>query len=699
MKFLIIEDDDQLSGALIQVLTNHHYLVDRAMDGEMGKEMAEVFPYDLILLDWMLPKLDGIQTCQQLRATGNNVPIILMTARDAGTDKVAGLDAGADDYLIKPFEFEELLARIRALLRRAEGIVSPVLQWGELCLDPRSAEVSYRDVPISLTPKEYGLLELFLRNPNRVFSLDDLLDKIWPFEDAPHISAVRTQVKGLRQKLKRVGLTDVIETLYGLGYRLVPADLVEHQAEKTVDGKDVLPQSSPSMGAKQIDLKTLWQPVREPYMQRVSDLATMLNKLQPGSLNEVARQQIVRETHALAGSLGSFGFPMVAAYCQEIENSLLANSRLTPQHVSHLEALVTNVQQALTSSEILPGSAPMPKNLAQPGTLSSATLLIVDNDPAVLTLLHNLLQPWGFQLQLLSKPQHFFATLEQTAPDLVILDVDMPEITGFDLCQLMRNDSRWLELPVLLLSAHTEAETIQRVFSVGGDDYVRKPIVAPELVVRILNWLERARTRQLQTNIDSLTGIANRQKSTQDLSRFLRLGHRQEQPLCFALLNFDSFKPTNNEMCDFSSSPFSRGLGGSPSAKATDRSPSVPLKKGDDHPQVAHAVNSNFERASDQILQRFGERLGIAFRVDDVAARWSKTEFVVGLYGASREEGTQRLTQFLQAWQNEQLSCDNQTFQGTFTVGIAVYPEDARDLQGLYRSASTVLSQTNVDRQ
>lgn len=145
-----------------------------------------------------------------------------MTARDSETDEVDGLDAGADDYLVKPFGFEELLARIRALLRRSEGIASPKLEWGDLRLDPSRAQVScHRDngeeTPIVLTPKEYGLLEVFRRNPNRIFSMDALIDKLWPFDDVPTTGAIRTHIKGLRQKMKAAGLAEVIDTVYGWG--------------------------------------------------------------------------------------------------------------------------------------------------------------------------------------------------------------------------------------------------------------------------------------------------------------------------------------------------------------------------------------------------------------------------------------------------------------------------------------------------
>lgn len=237
MKFLLVEDDVALAGAIQQLLAEHHYVMDLATDGVMGRDMAEIFPYDLILLDWTLPKLEGVELCKYLRDEGNYTPIILLTARNESTDKVAGLDAGADDYLVKPFGFEELLARIRALLRRAEGIVSPVLQWGDLCLDPRSSEVTCRSMPIAVTPKEYALLELFLRNPSRIFSLDNLLDKVWPYDDMPNVGSVRTHIKGLRQKLKKAGLPDIIATVYGLGYRLKSAEFVR-PSEAASSGTD-----------------------------------------------------------------------------------------------------------------------------------------------------------------------------------------------------------------------------------------------------------------------------------------------------------------------------------------------------------------------------------------------------------------------------------------------------------------------------
>lgn len=222
MKILVVEDDEFIVQALTAVLNSQNYAVEVATDGEAGWNLIETFDYDLIILDVMLPKLDGISLCRQLRTDGWQMPILLLTGCDRSHDKAVGLDAGADDYVVKPFDTEELVARVRALLRRGNIISKPVLEWGKLRLDPSRYEVTYNTQILSLTPKEYALLELFLRNSRQVFSCDTILEHLWSYGDTPGEEAVRTHIKGLRQKLKAAGSGNLIETIYGIGYRLQP---------------------------------------------------------------------------------------------------------------------------------------------------------------------------------------------------------------------------------------------------------------------------------------------------------------------------------------------------------------------------------------------------------------------------------------------------------------------------------------------
>lgn len=221
MRILIVEDNERIAETLADVLEDQHYMVDIALDGEAGWRQAEALNYDLILLDLMLPKLNGINLCQRLRTSGYGGPILMLTALDTPADKIIGLDTGADDYLVKPFDVNELAARVRALLRRGTPGRQPVLSWEELKLDPSTFTVTYATLPVNLTPKEYQLLELFLRNRQRIFSQAALLDRLWSFEDIRGEEVVRAHIKRLRHKLTAVGAPkDLIQTVYGLGYRL-----------------------------------------------------------------------------------------------------------------------------------------------------------------------------------------------------------------------------------------------------------------------------------------------------------------------------------------------------------------------------------------------------------------------------------------------------------------------------------------------
>lgn len=221
MKILLVEDDDRIAKPLAEDLRHQNHAVDIARDGIEGWDYIESVNYDLILLDLMLPKLDGIALCKRLRAAKSNALILMLTARDTTLDKVLGLDAGADDYLVKPFELEELAARIRALSRRIPEIKPLILSHGDLQINPSSCTVTYRNQPVSLTPKEYMILECFLRNPAQVLTRAAILDKLWDFDRSSGEGTVKTHITNLRSKLKAAGSSEnFIETVYGIGYRL-----------------------------------------------------------------------------------------------------------------------------------------------------------------------------------------------------------------------------------------------------------------------------------------------------------------------------------------------------------------------------------------------------------------------------------------------------------------------------------------------
>lgn len=221
MRILLVEDDNRLAETLEEALTDQLYVVDRALEAESALEYIKVSDYDLLLLDVMLPEVDGISFCQQLRSQGYQMPILMVTACDTVSDKISGLDAGADDYIVKPVDLGELFARIRALLRRGGASLPPILEWGSLHLDPSTYEVSYGDTPIHLTPKEYSILELLLRHSRRLLSRRAIIQHIWPIEETVEEDTVKVHLRSLRLKLKAAGAPDnLIETVHGRGYRL-----------------------------------------------------------------------------------------------------------------------------------------------------------------------------------------------------------------------------------------------------------------------------------------------------------------------------------------------------------------------------------------------------------------------------------------------------------------------------------------------
>jgi DNA-binding response OmpR family regulator len=220
VRILLVDDDVKFASVLRSGLEEHGYAVDVAHDGSDGYHLACVEPYDLIILDIMLPGLDGLEVCCRLRADRCNTPILMLTARDAVDDRVAGLDRGADDYLVKPFAFRELLARTRALLRRDIGSRDPVLRVADLEVDTVSHRVRRGATAVELTSKEYAILEYFVRNPNRVLTRSQIAEHVWDYDFVSMSNVVDVYVGYLRRKLGDDREPRLLHTIRGTGYQL-----------------------------------------------------------------------------------------------------------------------------------------------------------------------------------------------------------------------------------------------------------------------------------------------------------------------------------------------------------------------------------------------------------------------------------------------------------------------------------------------
>lgn len=607
MKILLVEDDILLSGALAKVLEAERYALDRAADGQQGLDLATAIEYDLILLDVQVPKLDGITLCRQLRSQGYRKPILLLTAKDSDADVVAGFDAGADDYISKPCTPEVLLARIRRLLRRSGTVSSSssILTWGNLCLDLDSGRVTFGEQVIPLTATEYNLLELFLRHPDRIFSRSAILDRLWGFDDAPTDRAIVTHIKDVRKKLKAGGLTEeIIETIYGMGYRLKPC--------KQCSPSDATRKHKSSVRDSSAIDKVL-ERFRGVFHQQVAVLSQAKNALVAGNLEPELKQAAKHEAHKLAGSMASFGYPEGSKLARSAEHLLINDRPFTPEEITRFSELITALQQELGKPQnklmaapvttvlshrvlvidddaalterlkaesaawglrlkiatnlaaarsrlamsmpdvivldlsfsgteedglmllqelnerspnvpviVLTGRDSLGDRLAvsrlgakqflhKPATTEQifraisrilpktqglqAKVLIVDDDEAVLAHLSALLTPWGVEVITLTEPEQFWQMLVTSSPNLVILDLEMPQVSGLELCQVVRQDVQWGDLPILVVTAHTDADSLSQAFAAGADDFITKPVLGPELVTRVLSRIERTRWR------------------------------------------------------------------------------------------------------------------------------------------------------------------------------------------------------------
>ncbi|MDJ0594725.1 MAG: response regulator [Pleurocapsa sp. MO_226.B13] len=748
MRILVVDDDEILAEVLKRSLGSQRHIVDIAEDGSLGWEYVQTGEYDLVLLDVNLPELDGVSLCEKMRSEGYVTPILLMTAKNASQDRILGLDAGADDYLIKPLDLGELNARIRALSRRGEVATTAILEVNGLTLDPNSCQVSYQQQPIKLTAKEYSLLEIFLRNPTRVFSRAQILDKIWTFDDPPLEESVKAHIKGLRKKLKQAGVVDWIENVYGIGYRLNP----KVESEPVNDSSSVEQEFDRK-------LEQMWLKYQDKMLERLKVLQNAVATLQKNQLSSELQYDAERSAHKLAGVLGMFSRNAGTDIAREIETLLQDNPRLNIQQQEQFVSLVSDLESLLALNETSTGEKTSDtsqlllistdtqltqelqqlarvrgldweqKNkitqakkwlqnhspyivvidtqtaLNQPEYLSLiaqlnartpaiptlvlsdrdrlsdritaaragassflvkpltseaiwqtvnqlieqnqtaiASILIVDDDVVFLAALRSLLEPWGIKVKTLEEPGSFWEMLQATKPDLLILDIEMPKISGIELCQALRSDPDWQELPVLFLTARQDAQTIQQVFEIGGDDYISKPVIGAELLARINNRLDRSRLLHNLATQNQLTGLNNRIQSSRELESCLQQAQELNRPFCLVVLKMSQLQQIN-------------------------------FKYG-------HATG-------DLVLAEWGKVIQAAFRDREITGYWGNGDFVIGMPDLDKTQGKEHLTELLTILRKQVFtSPEGDRFQVAFNCATAEFIKDGSTLHSLYRVCS-----------
>jgi DNA-binding response OmpR family regulator/HPt (histidine-containing phosphotransfer) domain-containing protein len=609
VRILLIES--KTSATIATALSAQQYSIDPVNSSQAALEMVQAYDYDLLILD-AATEVEGIRLCRSLRSQKYSSPILMLMTSDSSRDRVQAFNAGVDDCLEKPFDIAELVARVQSLLRRRSPRFAATLTWDNLQLYPDTRRITWQNKPLNLTAKEFRLMQLFLENPLRIFSKDVILDRLWDASESPGEGTVAAHVKGLRQKLKASGITtEVIETIYGLGYRLNPPPQIEsaNVSEQARLQQEILAE----VAAVQAELRASLDKETAVFEQVAAQLST-------GQLEPTLRQQAQYQAHQLTGTLGSLGLPEGSQVAQQIDQLLQVNTPLGTPEAAQLLKLVRLLQTAIEATpaiaiptlvpkveptrlliidddvvltkllkqaaiaagfqveiattlqqgrEVLQRSAtaetPAPDavlldlifsgsdedglsllselaaqkstipvvaltvrnslrdriavarlggqaflhkpisltevlrvvtKLLHPAPFPEAKVLVVDHESQILEQLIELLPPWGLQVTTLADPEHFWEVLTSTVPDLLILDVEMPEFSGIELCQVVRQDPQWTDLPILLMTRYGDAEVIHRLFDAGADDFIGKPIIPPELIARITRRLEWSRLRR-----------------------------------------------------------------------------------------------------------------------------------------------------------------------------------------------------------
>ena len=485
MRILVVEDDEFTAKALETILINQNYAVELATDGQAAAELIDAFTYDLLILDVVLPGLDGISLCRRLRSQGHPLPILLLTGRNSSHDKAMGLDAGADDYVVKPCDPEELVARVRALLRRGEGIVTPVFTWEQLTLDPSICEVIYADRLLQLTPKEYALLELLMRNNRRVFSCGMVLEHLWSYEDTPGEEAVRTHIKGLRQKLKAAGApADFIETVYGIGYRLKPLS----PSNSRPQAPDKLRPSTVSTSVQTQTLAAiadLWQRFEPRLQEQINVIEAAITALRHDTLDTTSHQQAITEAHSLAGSLGTFGVTKGSQLAREIEQILATQQPLPIQTINHLQQQFQALHQAI-SQRPESDNPTTDRSLSVNDNHGRPQILLLDRDLQLVADLRAEANQWGCQLQAVPTLSAAQAVLKQQLPQVVLFNPATVADTQARQKFLAQLTQYTPPIPVLVLSAQKRLSNRLDTIRWGGQAFLEKPL-APNQILAAVN--------------------------------------------------------------------------------------------------------------------------------------------------------------------------------------------------------------------
>jgi DNA-binding response OmpR family regulator/HPt (histidine-containing phosphotransfer) domain-containing protein len=485
MKILLVEDDDAVITVLTKSLTAHRFIVDAVRDGEMGWTYGSTFDYDLILMDVILPKLDGIALCQRFREQDYTVPILMLTVQDSSTAKIQGLNAGADDYVIKPFDVEELIARIRALLRRCNATPSLLMSWGDLLLDPATCEVTYNGQPLILTTKEYDLIELLLQDTRHLLSNDEILDRLWSSDEFPAEATVRSHIRRLRSKLQDAGApSDFISTLYGRGYYL--KSLEESASPSSPFSLEPEPSPAtlsttrdPRQNAQYFEfLCETWITTQPQCLAQIEVLAQTVKALQTDESNPQRQSEAHHIAHKLVGTLGLFGLTQGEAIARRLEVLLGEGPLLSSPSIAIIDTLVTTLRHEIQATTSLQ---------QEHYSVVAGTILVVDPDLRFIQPFTEIAAQLGVRTAIAPTLEVAYQSLAQTSPDVILLRLPNPT----QRIEFLQTLSHHLpKIPVLIVGTQDDLKHRLDVSRWGGTFLLEQSLTIAQILNCVMSLVQ-----------------------------------------------------------------------------------------------------------------------------------------------------------------------------------------------------------------
>jgi DNA-binding response OmpR family regulator/HPt (histidine-containing phosphotransfer) domain-containing protein len=477
MKILLVEDDESVIALLTKSLRDHRYVVDAVRDGEMGWTYGSTFDYDLIVMDVMLPKLDGIALCHRFREQEYTIPILMLTVQDSSTVRIQGLNAGADDYVIKPFDVEELIARIRALLRRCNATPSLLMSWGDLLLDPVTCEVTYDGQSLILTTKEYELIELLLQDSRHILSNDEILDRLWSSDEFPAEATVRSHIRRLRSKLQDAGApSDFISTMYGRGYYLKSLEptVQSLQFSSEIDPSPVVlsPARDPQKNAQYFEfLSETWITAQPQCLAQVEALSQSMQALQADGFTPQRHAEAQHIAHKLVGTLGLFGLTQGEAIARCLEDILSAAEPLPSSSLDSLDDLVTKLRQEIQSAITLTKNAS--------GVEQARSILVIDTDVGFTQSFAKIAAQLGIWSAIVPTLELAYQSLTQNSPDVILLRLSNPNQRLEFLKTLCHHLPK---IPILIVGTQDDLKHRLDVSRLGGTFLLEQSLTIAQMI-------------------------------------------------------------------------------------------------------------------------------------------------------------------------------------------------------------------------